>query len=142
MISLDSSIIYQVVIFVVLWLILSRLLFRPYLGILQERENRTSGTLHESDDLDREGARLKFQYEEKIAEAQSSGAAAKEAILQQARQEREKILSEARQEATLNLEAVRAEVQRRLEQERRLAAAEVDGLAREMANKILGRRLA
>jgi F-type H+-transporting ATPase subunit b len=141
MISLDSSILYQVVIFVILWLILSPLLFRPYLKVLEEREQRTSGTLHDTDELEHEGARLKSQYEEKIAQAQSAGAAAKEAILQHARQAREKILGDARDEAARHLEAVRQEVQRQLAQERGLAATEVSGLAREMASKILGRPL-
>jgi F-type H+-transporting ATPase subunit b len=141
MISLDLSILYQVVIFVFLWLILSRILFRPYLKLLEEREHKTSGALHESHDLDREGERLKLQYEEKIAQAQSAGNAVKEAILQQARQQRERILTEAREEATRSLEAVRQEVQKQLEEERRLAAAEAAGLGREMASKILGRSL-
>ena len=142
MISLDSSILYQVVIFVVLWLILSRLFFRPYLKILEEREQRTTGTLHDTDELEHEGARLKSEYEHKVAQAQSSGAAAKEAIMQQARQAREKILGDARNEATRNLEAVRQEIQRQMEHERRIAATEVRVLAHDMGSKILGRPLA
>jgi F-type H+-transporting ATPase subunit b len=142
MISLDQSVIYQIVIFVVLWLILSRLLFRPYLKLLEEREHKTAGALHESSDLEREGERLKLQYEEKIAQAQSAGNAAKEAIVQQARQLRERIVTEARDEASRELEAVRQEVQRQLQQERQLAAAESASLARELASKILGRSVA
>jgi F-type H+-transporting ATPase subunit b len=142
MISLDQSIIYQVVIFVVLWLILSRVLFRPYLKLLEEREHKTAGALHESSDLDREGERLKLQYDEKIAQAQSAGNVAKEAILQQARQQRERLLTEAREEASRSLEAVREEVRRQLLQERQLAAAERAILARELASKILGRSVA
>lgn len=142
MISLDQSIIYQVLIFVVLWLILSRLLFRPYLKLLEDREHKTAGALHESSDLEREGERLKLQYEEKIALAQSAGNAAKEAIIQRARQQRERIVTESRDEATRTLEAVRQEVQKQLEQERQLAAAASASLARDLASKILGRSVA
>jgi F-type H+-transporting ATPase subunit b len=142
MISLDQSIIYQIVIFVVLWLILSRVLFRPYLRLLEERELKTAGALHESGDLDREGERLKLQYDEKIAQAQSAGNRAKEAILQEARHQRERILNEAREEASRSLEAVRDEVRRRLGEERQRAAAESVVLARELASKILGRSIA
>ena len=142
MIHLDFSVVYQVILFLVLWLILNKLLFQPYLHLLEERERKTSGAQHDSTDLEFEGARLKAQYEESIAQAQAAGYAAKDAILQEGRQEREKILNQARQEAALTLERVRIEVAAAMERERGLAAAEVATVAGEIAAKVLGRRVA
>ena len=142
MISLDLSLVYQIVLFLVLWFVLSKVLFRPYLKLLDERESKTAGALHDTADLEREGARLKAQYEERIAQAQAAGGAAKEAILQEARQRREQVLSQARQEATSMLELVRQEVESQMGKERQLAAAEAATVARQMASKILGRNLA
>ena len=85
MISLDYSIAYQIVLFLVLWIILSKVLFGPYLNLLDERERRTTGAQHDSTDLEQEGARLRAQYEEKIAQAQTAGHAAREVILQEGR---------------------------------------------------------
>ena len=141
MISLDYSVVYQIVLFLVLWLVLSKLLFRPYLGLLEERERKTIGTEHDSTDLEHEGARLRAQYEEKIAQAQADGYAAKEAILQQARQQREKVLNQAREEALAMLEGVRREVGSQIQKERQLAATEIRTIAQEMASKVLGRNL-
>jgi len=141
MISLDYSVVYQIVLFLVLWLILSKLLFRPYLGLLEERERKTIGTERDSTDLEHEGARLRAQYEEKIAQAQADGYAAKEAILQQARQQREKVLNQAREEALAMLEGVRREVGSQIQKERQLAAAEIRMIAQEMASKVLGRNV-
>jgi F-type H+-transporting ATPase subunit b len=142
MISLNISILYQIVLFVVLWLILNKLLFQPYLRLLDERERRTTGAQRDSAELEHEGERLRARYQEKIAQGQAAGYAAKEAILQEARAEREKILAEARQEAAQNLEGVRSEIAAAMERERRLAASEVVALAVEMASKALGRRVA
>lgn len=142
MIHLDISILYQIILFVLLWLILNKVLFQPYLNLLEERERKTSGAEHDSAELEHEGARLRTQYQEKIAQAQNAGYAAKEAILQEARQQREKILSDARQQATQTLEHVRGEIAAAVEQEKRLAAAEVGTVAGEMASKVLGRRVA
>ncbi len=139
MISLDYSVVYQIVLFLVLWLILSKLLFRPYLGLLEEREHRTFGTQHDSTDLEHEGARLRAQYEEKIAQAQADGYAAKEAILQEARQQRERVLNQAREEAMRMLEGVRRDVASQMQKERQFAASEVRTIAQEMASKVLGR---
>ena len=141
MISLDVSVVYQIILFLVLWVILSKLLFHPYLNLLADRERQTTGAQHDSAELELEGARLKAQYEESIAQAQAAGYAAREAILRDGRQQREDILSQARAEAARALEQTRAEVAAALAQERRIAAMEVTTVAREMATKVLGRSI-
>jgi len=142
MIQLDISIVYQIIIFLILWLILNKLLFQPYLQLLAERERKTTGAQHDSSDLEHEGARLKAQYEERLARAQAAGYAAKDAIVQEGRQQREKILTHAREEAASTLHQVRREVATAMEQERRLAAAEAATVAGEMVTKVLGRTVA
>ena len=142
MINLDISVVYQIVLFVVLWIILSKILFKPYLGLLDERERKTSGAQHDSIDLEHEGARLKAQYDEKIAQAQSAGRAAKEAILQDGRQQRETILAQAREQAATTLNQMRQQVAVALEQEKRLAIIEISLVAADMASKVLGRKVA
>ena len=142
MISLDISILYQIILFIVLGLILNKILFQPYLRLLEERERRTIGAEHDSADLEHEGARLRAQYEEKIAQAQTAAYAAKDAILQEARQQREKILGQARAEAASKLEQARREIALALEKEKTLAAAETATVAGEMVSKVLGRKVA
>jgi F-type H+-transporting ATPase subunit b len=141
MIHLDYSIVYQIVLFVVLWLILNKLLFQPYLRLLEEREHQTTGAQHDSVDLENEGAKLKAQFDEKMAQGQADGYAAKEAINQDARQQREKILGQARDEAARSLEQIRLEITAAMEQEKRLAATEVSAVAADMVNKVLGRKV-
>lgn len=141
MISLDISILYQVVIFLVLGLILTKLLFRPYLELLDERERQTTGARHDSGDLEHDGARLKAEYENKLAQGRSAGTAARDAIIQEGRQERERLLQQARVEAAQTLEQVRRDIQNELERERGMALAEVAGVAQDMVSKILGRRV-
>jgi F-type H+-transporting ATPase subunit b len=142
MIALDFSIFYQIILFLILWAILSRVLFRPYLTVLEERERETSGAHHDTEALEREGARLKAEYEEQLARATAAGNAAKEAILQDARQQRERIIGQAREEATALLEKVREEIQTQLDKERQRVMAESADVAREMVSKILGRDVA
>jgi F-type H+-transporting ATPase subunit b len=141
MISLDYSVIYQIVLFLFVLVVLSRVLFRPYLSLLEERERKTAGAQHDLGELEREATRLRAQYEDKIAQAQAAGDAAKEAILQEARQQREAILNEARQEAMSILEGVRRELASQMQKERQLATAEIRTVAQEMASKILGRNV-
>jgi len=141
MISLDISILYQIILYIVLLLVLNKILFQPYSHLLEERERSTIGVQHEAAELEHEGAQLRAEYEEKIAQAQAAGYAAREAILQDGRQQRERILSQAREEATRILEQVRREVATALERERHLAAAEAATVAADMVSKVLGRRV-
>jgi F-type H+-transporting ATPase subunit b len=142
MISLDYTVVYQMIIFLIVWVVLTRIFFRPYLALIEERERRTAGMQLEAAELTHEGERLKTQYDGRIAQAQVAGVTAKEAILQEARQQRDQLLAHARQEAARALEEVRQEVQRQMETEKQLATAEVAVISQEMVSKILGRRFA
>jgi F-type H+-transporting ATPase subunit b len=138
----DYTVVYQIIFFLILWAILSKVLFRPYLALLDERERKTAGALREAADLEREGERLRAEYEEKIAQAQAAGYAAREVIVKEAREQREKLLAQARQESASVLEKVRQEVRTQMEKERQLAVAEAANIARDMVSKILGRNVA
>lgn len=141
MIAIDFSVVWQILLFLGLWLIVSKVLFRPYMALLEEREQRTTGADDSAYHLEHEAERLRAQYEDAIAKATAAGNATKEAIVQQARQQREALLSSAREEAAGILERVRQEVQRQLAQERELAIREAEAVAHDMASKILGRRV-
>lgn len=142
MISLDYSVVYQIILFLVLWLILRKILFQPYLQLLEERERKTTGAQHDSLELEHQGARLRAEYQEKIAQTKAASYASKEAILHRARGERETILTEAREEAMKLLEGTRRELESQMQKERQIAAVEASIIAKDMASKILGRKLA
>jgi F-type H+-transporting ATPase subunit b len=142
MIALDSSVVWQILLFLVLWLIVTKILFRPYMALLEEREQKTTGAYEHSSSLEHEAERLRAQYEQAIADAVAAGQVSKEAIVQEGRQQREALLSDAREEAARMLERVRLEIQSQLTRERELALREADAVAHDMVAKILGRRVA
>lgn len=142
MIALDSSVVWQILLFLVLWLIVSKVLFRPYMALLEEREQKTTGADDNSFSLEHEAERLRAQYEQGIADAAAAGQVSKEAIVQEGRHQKEALLSDAREEAARILERVRLEIQSQLTRERELALREADAVAHDMVEKILGRRVA
>lgn len=142
MISLDYTFVVQVVAFLFLWFILAQLLFKPFLGLIEERERRTEGVKAEAASLGEEGERLRAEYENAIARARDEGNAVKEAVLNEARQKRERLLAQAREESLRHLETIREEIGKELDRGRRAAAREAEAIAREMAEKILGRKIA
>lgn len=141
MIALDYTILVQIVFFLVFWFLLTKLFFKPFVGLVEERERRTAGVKAEAAALEEEGERLSKEYEYAVAKARDEGRAVKEAIVQEARQTRERLLTQAREEASRTLAAVRQEIQRELQRGRELAAREAEAIARQMAEKILGRKI-
>src|SRR6187455_151 len=111
MIAINISVLWQILMFLGLWLIVSKVLFRPYMTVLEQREQKTTGADDSSEHLEQQAERLRAQYEETIVNAAAAGNASKNAIVQQARQQREALLTSAREEAAGILERVRQEVQ-------------------------------
>lgn len=141
MIALDYTVLIQVVAFLVFWFLLTRLLFKPFLALLGERERRTEGVRGEAVSLKEEGERLRKEYEYAVAQARAEGYAVKEGIVREARQTRERLLTQAREEAARMLAAIREEIQKELQRGREQAAREVEAIGQQMAEKILGRRI-
>jgi len=141
MIALDYTVLIQVVAFLVFWFLLTKLLFKPFLGLLGERERRTEGVKGEAVSLKEEGERLWKEYEYAVAQAGEEGRVIKQGIVQEARQTRERLLTQAREEAARMLAAIREEIQKELQRGREQAAREVEAIAQQMAEKILGRRI-
>lgn len=141
MIALDYSVIVQIVAFLVLWFLLSKLLFGPFLGLVEERERRTDGARAEAARLAAEGERLRAEYERAIEAAKEEGRRLREELLEEGRRAQERLVAESREAAAQMLESVRDEMQRAMRREREAAAEEAAAIARQMAEKILGRRV-
>jgi F-type H+-transporting ATPase subunit b len=139
---IDFTAVYQIVLFLVLWAVLDRVLFRPYLKLLDERERRTGGARTEIAELQTQAERLRAQYEEKIAVAEAEGRTTRETILAGAREQRDAIIGSAREKAARMLETVRGELASQMQKERQLALVEASNVARDMARKVLGRDVA
>jgi F-type H+-transporting ATPase subunit b len=141
MIAIDYSIFVQIVSFLILWFLLSRLLFKPYLALLEAREKSTDGVKAETAALLKEGERLRSEYESAIARAREEGELEKKTLQSEALQTRERILAQARQEATALIQAAHIEIERDVQQGYQVAVQEAERIARLMAEKILGRTI-
>ena len=144
MIALDSiaTVLIQIVAFLALWFLLAKFLFKPFIALLEEREKRTEGLKAAAASLTAEVEKLRAEYESAIAKANEEGAAVKETILQEARRTRERLLAESRTQAVERLTAVREEIHKEIDKGRELALQEAASIARQMAEKVLGRKVA
>jgi len=141
MIALDYTVFVQIIAFLFFWYLLTQLLFTPFLRLLEERERRTEGVKAEAASFMAEAERLRGEYENRIGRAQDEGSALKESIYQEALKAREETLAQARAEAARHLQGVREEIQKERQEAQGLAGREAEAIARQMAEKILGRKI-
>lgn len=141
MISVDLSLVVQIVLFLILWSILRRVLFGPVGRLMAERERRTEGAHAEARALSDEGKALQEQYDAAIAKARAEGEAIKGEIREEAVRARNVILSQGRDAATQKIQEIREEVRKEMDAARAVASSNAEALAQEMAEKVLGRKL-
>lgn len=140
MISIDFSIIIQIVLFLVFWAILRRVLFIPIGRLMEERERRTSGTQLRADMMLEEGKKLQAEYEAAIAQARAEAETIKSEIRAEAQKGRDLILTRAQEAASERTQSMRAELQRELGEARQTLTDQAEGIAQDMAEKVLGRK--
>ena len=132
------TILYQAVLFVVLYFGLKQLVFEPFLASLEARHRRTRGALEEAAKLREETSRLQGEYEQQMAAIRREAAAAADEIRRQAEKEEHQIIDAARQEAARSIAQARQAVAAQTQTTRAALAAETDRLSAEILASVLG----
>ena len=119
--------------------ILTQILFKPFLSVLQERRNRIEGAEKRAKDLQQQAEELIERYREAIAAGQAQGAGIRDEIRKTSLAEETEILQKAMEQANRLIQ----EVKTRIAEEARAARTELrlqaQNLSREITEKILGR---
>jgi F-type H+-transporting ATPase subunit b len=141
MIELNFTLIIQLVIVLTLMGILTQILFKPFLNVIQERRNRIEGAEKRAKDLQQQAEELIERYREAIAAGQAQGAGIRDEIRKTSLAAETEILQKAMDQANQLIQ----EVKSRIGEEARSARADLrlqaQDLSREITEKILGRSL-
>jgi F-type H+-transporting ATPase subunit b len=131
----------QIVNFLILFLALRILLWKPMLKMLNERKQRIAQGLEDAEQARRERERAKAEYEERIKQAGQE----REEILARAVEEGEQAKAETLAQARAQAERIVAEGKETVERERQQMLAElrnqVAALSIAAANKLIGEAL-
>jgi F-type H+-transporting ATPase subunit b len=119
--------------------ILNRLIFRPFLKMVEEREANTLGARTQAGDLTGEAEDLKKKYESGVSEATSQGASYKEIQRREGLSVGEKIVDEARIKCSDHISSVRKELEASVTEVRKELVQLSMGFSKEMTEKILRR---
>ncbi len=139
MIDLNLTLIIQLVIVLSLMGILTQIVFKPFMTILEERKNRIEAAEKKAKDLQQQADELIERYREAIAAAQAQGAGIRDEIRKISLAEEMSILQNAMDEANRVIQ----EVKKKIAQDAKAAQADLryqaQNLSRAITEKILGR---
>lgn len=142
LIDVDSTLLIQFVLFAFMGLVATKLLFRPYLKMREERAAGIEGARDDAERMQAEAAARLADYEDKLAAARGRAAEEQRSIRSEASAHEAEVTGKARAEAQAAITAAKAKVDTEVASARADLMPRADELAREMASKLLGREVA
>ena len=141
MIELNFSVIIQLAIVLILLVVLSNMVFKPFLGVLQERRDWVEGAERKARELQQRSDELMDHYRDSMASAQAQGANIREEIRKESLTKEMEILQKAMDEANRFLGEMKGRIQEETQKARASLRLQAQNLSREIAEKMLGRSL-
>jgi F-type H+-transporting ATPase subunit b len=141
LISIDKSLIVQVINFVILLFILQRLLYKPFLAKMQERTSTIQAALDEAKAARAEAARQQEENEARLRAAYAEAAAVRDQALKEAGEESRKHIEAAQGQARKMVEDTKAQLDAEVRRAREELRREVTDLSIAVAEKLVRRTL-
>jgi F-type H+-transporting ATPase subunit b len=138
----DVTLLYVIVSFLIAYAILRKWLFGPLGAILDQREEEERAAARIHAESVAELQKTIVHIEQELSAARREALRERETLRAQGRGELDKRLETARSAAKKTLDQARAEIDRDAERSSRELPGRAAGLARLLAEKILGRKLA
>lgn len=142
MIELNWTFFVQVLNFLVLIFILNKILYKPILRILDERDERVAGGQEKAKKLVEEGQSIFGAYNQKLYNAKIEAMTIKNATRKEAVDQANKIIDEARKNAEEIVLDVQKEMAEEIARVRKELEPELGVMASTIAQQILGRKVA
>lgn len=139
MVSVDGSIILQVLNFLLLIWILNMVLYRPVRKVLSKRKQKVSGLESEVDVFNRTIIDKNNSYNNGIKNARLLGQKQKETLVNIATDEESKILAKINDDIQADLKKVKSKIKSEIDIVKQSLENDVEIFAKAISNKILGR---
>src|SRR5438270_2038268 len=142
LIDVDGTLFVQFALFVLMLIVLSRLVFRPYLAMRDARHKGIEGAREEASAMQQRARDTNADYDAKLTKARLRGAEERARLRGEGAIYERQVLGAARDESQKTLVAARGKIAADAGAAREKLAAESTTLARQIVKKILGREAA
>lgn len=138
-IDIDLSALIQLGIFVALMILLTRLVFRPFLAGIDARAQKTVNAREEAKALEARAAELEHRHKDSLGRARAEAAEVRQGLRLAGLQVKEAEVGGARRAADAVIEEARGRAAAQYEAGRAQLLGEVDALSRLVVEKVIGR---
>jgi F-type H+-transporting ATPase subunit b len=141
LIEINNSLIIQAALLIGLMLILNKMLFQPVLRFLEQRRTKVQGDEEEANRFSGEADRMRIEFDEGLNKARLQAMEDKGRLRDLGAEEGKTIIAKVQKDVEEEMPSIKVQI----EAESKLVLAELEKrrstIAKEIAEKILGRRL-
>lgn len=141
MISINATLLVQLIHFLLLLFIMNRLMLQPLLKVIREREAYTDNTKSEIKDIEVKIGQLKEQFIAKENDARKDAARERTDIMSVGMNEADGFLNKSREEVSVIRQQAEKEVEAEVSKTQPLLADQASTLVSGIMEKIIGRRI-
>jgi F-type H+-transporting ATPase subunit b len=141
MIDINSSLLIQVGLFIFLMLVLNQIFFKPFLRFLEERQAKIQGDERKAIKLQEEAEQYRLRFEEGLHKGQIQALDEKGRIQEAGAQEGKRVINTVQQEVAGEIPKIKAQIAQESKQALSDLERQQGAMAKEIAEKILGRSL-
>jgi F-type H+-transporting ATPase subunit b len=128
----------QMALFIVLWIVMSKLFWNPYLAHILGRDKSIKDAYHQVEAMNAEMVQLRDDYQARIADIEADARARIQNAIKEAQHERERIIAESRAASEAAIKQGIAEMDAEKTQAMRDMQQRIVGMALGAAGKALG----
>ena len=141
MISINATLLVQLIHFLLLLFIMNRLMLQPLLKVIREREAYTDNTKSEIKEIEVKIGQLKEQFIAKENDARKDAARERTDIMSVGMNEADGFLNKSREEVSVIRQQAEKEVEAEVSKTQPLLADQASTLVSGIMEKIIGRRI-
>jgi F-type H+-transporting ATPase subunit b len=142
LIDMDGTILVQLGFFLLLWIVLWKLLFQPFLKVRDQRAEGIEGSRQQAADMEAQAREAVKRYDETFNRAKLRGADERQKLRTEAAAHERQVLGAAREEAQRALGSARAKIAGDADKARQQLDSQAAAIAKQVASRILGREVA
>ena len=140
LISINETLIVQVVGFLVFLFVINRIMFRPLRNVMSDRDIHIERIKRDIIKAQKEVASITSQIQEQDAATRKEALELKDDLEANGSQQAHEIFKSVKKEITADREKVKHEIELRIAEERKAVKKESEDLALNIIEKIIGRR--
>jgi F-type H+-transporting ATPase subunit b len=138
-VDIDNTIFLQALLFLLLFVVLNFVLFKPWLEVKERRAKRIGGALADATELRERAATSGAEYDARLAKARDQAMTIRSDRRREAEEQEAEIVAVARREAATALEGRKQTIAGEVDKARAELGSRVDALANDITARVLGR---